>query len=44
MDEKHKNQVLEDRVTKMKEAFTEEHAKARGLEQDLTEITRRSGC
>lgn len=37
MDEKQKNQVLEDRVAKMREAFTEEHTKARGLEQDLTE-------
>lgn len=37
VDEKLKNQVLEDRVAKMWQAFTEEQAKTRGLKHDLTE-------
>lgn len=37
VDEKQKNLVLEDRVAKMWQAFTDEHAKAQGLEHNLTE-------
>lgn len=37
IDEKQTNLVLEDRVAKMWQAFTEEHTKAQGLEHDLTE-------
>lgn len=36
IDEKQKNVALEDRIAKMWQAYTEEHAKARGLERDLT--------
>lgn len=35
--EKQINLALEDRVANMWQAFTEEHAKSRGLEHDLTE-------
>ena len=37
VDENQKNLVLEDRVAKMWQAFTDEQEKARGLEHDLTE-------
>ena len=36
VEEKQKNFALEDRVANMWQAFTEEHAKSRGLEHDLT--------
>lgn len=37
VDENQKNLVLEDRVAKMWQAFTDEQEKARGLEHDLTD-------